>query len=152
MLDFKEACKLIDLDDRHNELCERIESYPPETLLDIAKGINACCGDFEDLADYWEDLEAFCEGMDAYEAAEAVVNGDIQDCQSPIRMDCMGGYETFDPEEEAGYQREEIAAWVAEHDNGIVNGCLPREERDLLEAWEYLDTYGEDLYEDEEDE
>lgn len=152
MLDFKEACKLTDLDERYNELCERIEGYPPETLLDIAKGINGWCGEFADIAEYWEDLEAFCEGMDAYEAAKAVVYGEIQDCESPIRDDGMGGYETFDPEEEADYQREEIAAWVVEHDNAVINSRLAREERDLLEAWDYLDTYGEDLYEDEEDE
>ena len=153
MLDFDKAIKLKD-EERKKEIIDRLKEYEDKDLLSICCEANSYDGSFDNL---WafdiEDVGDYVDTSDAYRFMCLIAYGNVNMADYMLRFDAYGNLESVNPwdlEEEARDQIEDIADWLM--DNYYKTDSLYGEDEELFDAWDNIDRYGDDYYDDEEEE
>ena len=147
---FEDAIKLKG-DERKKEIIERLNDYTHKDLLSICREANSYDGSF-DFADAF-DLEDLCAMMSAYDVARSIIFGDVTNVDDMVRFDAYGNLESvseWDLKHEAYDQTDEIADWLMDYWNEAYS--LYEDDKELFDAWENIDRYGDDYYDDEDEE
>lgn len=152
---FEEAIKF-EGEARKVEILERLKDYNDSDLLDLCQDANSYDGSFDFVEAY--DLEELCEiTTDAYDIARAIVFGNVEGIDDPVRYNAYGNLESVSKyalEDEARDNIEELAEWLMDGWHNVI--CLYGDEPELFEAWDDIDsgtyTIAELLGEEEEDE
>ena len=146
---FEDAIKLKD-DERKSEIIERLKDYNGKDLLSICREACSWDGSF-DFADAY-DIEDLCSMMSAYDVARSIIYGDVTNVNDMVRFNAYGNLENvseWDLEEEARDNIDEIADWLMDNYNKTYS--LYSDDEELFEAWENIDRYGDDYYDEEEE-
>lgn len=147
---FEDAIKLTG-EERKNEIIERLKDYNGKDLLSICREAHSWNGSF-DFADVF-DIEDLCSMMSAYDVARSIIYGDVTNVNDMVRFNAYGNLENvseWDLEEEARDNIDEIADWLM--DNYDQTYSLYSDDAELFEAWENIDRYGDDYYDEDEEE
>lgn len=150
MLDFDKAIKLKD-EEREKEILARLNDYNDADLLSICREARSWDGSF-DFVDAF-DIEDLCEMLPAYDVARSIIYGDVTNVNDMVRFNAYGNLESvceWDLEREARDSIDEIADWLM--DNWQKADSLYSDDEELFEAWENIDLYGDDYYDDEDEE
>lgn len=153
MLDFDKAIKLKD-EERKAEIIDRLKEYEGKDLLSICRDASCWDGSFEDLDAFdAEDVGEYVNTDDAYGFMCSIVFGNVENVNAMLRFNAYGNLESvseWDLEQEAISQIDDIADWLM--DNYDQTYSLYGEDEELFDAWDNIDRYGDDYYDDEEGE
>jgi hypothetical protein len=151
--DFDNAIKLKG-DERKAEIVERLNDYNDADLLSICREACSWDGSFEDLYAFdAEDIGDYVDTSDAYSFMCRIVFGNVENVNDMLRFDAYGHLESvceWDLEKEARDQIDEIADWLMDNWNEAYS--LYEDDKELFDAWDNIDRYGDDYYDDEEEE
>lgn len=151
--DFDNAIKLKG-DERKAEIVERLNDYNDADLLFICREANSYDGSFDDL---WafdaEDVGVYVNTDDAYGFMCRIVFGNVENVNDMLRFNAYGNLESvneWDLEDEARDQIDEIADWLMDNWNEAYS--LYDDDKELFDAWDNIDRYGDDYYDEDEEE
>ena len=149
---FEDAIKLTG-DERKNEIIDRLKDYESKDLLSICRDASCWDGSFEDLYAFdASEVGEYVDTSDAYSFMCRIVFGNVENVNDMLRFNAYGNFESvseWDLEQEACDQIEDIADWLMDNYNQTYS--LYSDDADLFEAWENIDRYGDDYYDEEEE-
>lgn len=152
MMDFDKAIKLKD-EEREKEILARLNDYDDKDLLFICREACSYDGsfDFVDAFDM-EDVGDYIDTSDAYGFMCRIVYGNVNMADGMLRHDAYGNLESvneWDLEEEARDNINDIAYWLMDNWHNV--DCLYSDDEELFDAWDNIDRYGDDYYDDDEE-
>lgn len=153
MLDFEKAIRLT-RNERRAEIISRPNEYEGEELFNICREAFSYDGSF-DFCDAFdaEDIGDYIDTSDAYNLMCRIVFGNVDNVNDMLRFNAYGNLESVSEWElhrECEDSIDEIADWLMDNSHNVDS--LYEDDKELFDAWEYIDRGVYDWEEEEEEE
>lgn len=140
----EQAMKLITTEERTAYMLQVFNrDYTGESLLDIARAANSWDGSFDWCEAY--DLDEIADMLAPTEFARAIIYGNVENINDPVRFNGYGNLETvkeWELEDIAEGETPELAAFVVDnfgYSGEVDENYFYADENDVFDAWRELD-------------